>query len=76
MTQAEAEEMRRRGNPVMEDAGRGWRRVVASPRPPAGWWSWTPSAHWPMRDRSSSPAAEAASGVAGWQPPAGRPAPW
>ena len=28
MTQAEAEEMRRRGNPVMEDAGRGWRRVV------------------------------------------------
>ncbi len=33
MTQAEAEEMRRRGNPVMEDAGRGWRRVVASPRP-------------------------------------------
>ena len=33
MTQAEAEEMRRRGNPVMEYAGRGWRRVVASPRP-------------------------------------------
>ena len=33
MTQAEAEEMRRRGNPVLEDAGRGWRRVVASPRP-------------------------------------------
>ena len=33
MTQAEAEAMRRRGNPVMEDAGRGWRRVVASPRP-------------------------------------------
>ena len=33
MTQAEAEEMARRGNPVMEDAGRGWRRVVASPRP-------------------------------------------
>ena len=33
MTQAEAEEMRRRGHPVMEDAGRGWRRVVASPRP-------------------------------------------
>lgn len=33
MTQAEAEEMRRRGNPVMEDAGRGWRRVVASPKP-------------------------------------------
>ena len=33
MTQAEAEEMRRRVNPVMEDAGRGWRRVVASPRP-------------------------------------------
>ena len=33
MTEEEAEEMRRRGNPVMEDAGRGWRRVVASPRP-------------------------------------------
>jgi carbamate kinase len=33
MTEAEAEEMRRRGNPVIEDAGRGWRRVVASPRP-------------------------------------------
>lgn len=25
--------MARRGNPVMEDAGRGWRRAVASPRP-------------------------------------------
>ena len=25
--------MRRRGNAVMEDAGRGWRRCVASPRP-------------------------------------------
>jgi len=33
MTEAEAEEMRRRGNCVMEDAGRGWRRCVASPRP-------------------------------------------
>lgn len=33
MTQAEAEEMRRRGNAVMEDAGRGWRRCVASPMP-------------------------------------------
>lgn len=33
MTKEEAEEMVRRGNPVMEDAGRGWRRVVASPRP-------------------------------------------
>ncbi|WP_409968544.1 carbamate kinase [Bengtsoniella intestinalis] len=35
MTQAEAEEMRRRGNAVMEDAGRGWRRCVASPKPKA-----------------------------------------
>ncbi|NCB62163.1 MAG: carbamate kinase [Clostridia bacterium] len=33
MTVEEAEEMRRRGNEVMEDAGRGWRRVVASPKP-------------------------------------------
>lgn len=33
MTEVEAEEMRRRGNAVMEDAGRGWRRCVASPRP-------------------------------------------
>ena len=33
MTEEEAEEMRRRGNCVMEDAGRGWRRAVASPRP-------------------------------------------
>lgn len=33
MTEEEAEEMRRRGNAVMEDAGRGWRRCVASPRP-------------------------------------------
>ena len=33
MTLAEAEEMRRRGNAVMEDAGRGWRRCVASPKP-------------------------------------------
>lgn len=33
MTEGEAEEMRRRGNAVMEDAGRGWRRCVASPRP-------------------------------------------
>ena len=32
-TEAEAEEMRRRGNAVMEDAGRGWRRCVASPKP-------------------------------------------
>ena len=35
MTEAEAEEMRRRGNAVMEDAGRGWRRCVASPLPKA-----------------------------------------
>ncbi|MCI2057223.1 MAG: carbamate kinase [Oscillibacter sp.] len=35
MTEAEAEEMRRRGNAVMEDAGRGWRRCVASPKPKA-----------------------------------------
>lgn len=33
MTEAEAEEMRKRGNAVMEDAGRGWRRCVASPLP-------------------------------------------
>ena len=33
MTEAEAEELRRRGNAVMEDAGRGWRRCVASPLP-------------------------------------------
>ena len=33
MTEAEAAEMRRRGNAVMEDAGRGWRRCVASPLP-------------------------------------------
>ncbi len=33
MTEEEAEEMRRRGNAVMEDAGRGWRRCVASPKP-------------------------------------------
>lgn len=33
LTEAEAKEMARRGNPVMEDAGRGWRRAVASPRP-------------------------------------------
>ena len=33
MTEEEAEEMRRRGNAVMEDAGRGWRRRVASPLP-------------------------------------------
>ena len=35
MTEAEAQEMRRRGNAVMEDAGRGWRRCVASPLPKA-----------------------------------------
>ena len=33
MTEAEAEEMRKQGHFVMEDAGRGWRRCVASPRP-------------------------------------------
>lgn len=33
MTEAEAEAMRQRGNAVMEDAGRGWRRCVASPKP-------------------------------------------
>ena len=35
MTEKEAEEMRRLGNCVMEDAGRGWRRCVASPKPKA-----------------------------------------
>lgn len=35
LTEAEAREMECRGNPVMEDAGRGWRRVVASPKPKA-----------------------------------------
>ncbi len=35
MTEAEAEELRRRGDCVMEDAGRGWRRCVASPKPKA-----------------------------------------
>ena len=33
MTSDEAELLRARGVPVMEDAGRGWRQVVASPRP-------------------------------------------
>ena len=33
LTPAEVAEMERRGNPVMEDAGRGWRRAVASPLP-------------------------------------------
>ncbi len=33
MTEKEAEGMRKRGNAVMEDAGRGWRRCVASPKP-------------------------------------------
>ena len=33
MTREEADEMLRRGNPVIEDSGRGWRRVVASPKP-------------------------------------------
>lgn len=32
-TQDEAKEMMERGYTMMEDAGRGWRRVVASPRP-------------------------------------------
>ncbi|MDR0639638.1 MAG: carbamate kinase [Spirochaetaceae bacterium] len=35
MTQAEAELLRTKGVPVMEDAGRGWRQVVASPKPKA-----------------------------------------
>ena len=33
LTEEEAAAMRRRGNAVMEDAGRGWRRCVASPLP-------------------------------------------
>ena len=33
MTQEEAEILRSKGVPVMEDAGRGWRQVVASPKP-------------------------------------------
>ncbi len=33
LTKEEAEELSKTGCPVMEDAGRGWRRVVASPRP-------------------------------------------
>jgi carbamate kinase len=33
MTRAEAEILKAKGVPVMEDAGRGWRQVVASPKP-------------------------------------------
>jgi carbamate kinase len=33
MTEEEARLLRSRGIPVMEDSGRGWRQVVASPRP-------------------------------------------
>jgi carbamate kinase len=33
MTGAEAEILRTKGVPVMEDAGRGWRQAVASPKP-------------------------------------------
>lgn len=33
MTEQEAEALARKGVNVMEDAGRGWRQVVASPRP-------------------------------------------
>jgi carbamate kinase len=33
MTEAEAKAMQSRGISVMEDAGRGWRQVVASPKP-------------------------------------------
>ena len=33
MTREEAETLRAKGIPVMEDAGRGWRQVVASPKP-------------------------------------------
>ena len=33
MTKEEAEIIRAKGVPVMEDAGRGWRQVVASPKP-------------------------------------------
>jgi carbamate kinase len=33
MTKEEAEILKAKGVPVMEDAGRGWRQVVASPKP-------------------------------------------
>lgn len=33
LTEAEARTLAARGEPVMEDAGRGWRRAVASPQP-------------------------------------------
>ncbi|MDR2370432.1 MAG: hypothetical protein LBD71_03035 [Treponema sp.] len=33
MTEDEAEALKRKGVAVMEDAGRGWRQVVASPKP-------------------------------------------
>jgi carbamate kinase len=33
MSEAEAQVLRAKGIPVMEDAGRGWRQVVASPKP-------------------------------------------
>ena len=36
MTEAEAEKAVAKGWQVMEDAGRGWRRVVASPKPAGG----------------------------------------
>lgn len=32
-SEAEAKEMQQKGTAMMEDAGRGWRRVIASPRP-------------------------------------------
>lgn len=33
LSEAEARELEKTGVPVVEDSGRGWRRVVASPRP-------------------------------------------
>ena len=45
---------------VMEDAGRGWRRVVASPSPKPSWRS-SPSGTWWTPARWSWPAAAAAS---------------
>lgn len=33
MTEAEAKKLQQQGESVMEDAGRGWRRCVASPKP-------------------------------------------
>ena len=59
MSREDAETEQKKGNYVVEEPGKGFRRIVAAPSPSISWRS-TPSARWQTRIRWSSPAEAAA----------------